>query len=289
MSAILSTRVDGTIAADNDVLSGHLLAVARERCPKVNPVGHAFVRDYVEAALGAIGDVARQCFVFGDSEYYNLLLRVPGRYNLKPLLVGAHFDGMPRTPGADDNATAISVLIELAAHFARVPARRPIVFAAFDLEEQGLVGSRHCARLFRSSKQQLALMISLEMLGYCDHRPGSQKYPAGLGRFYPPAGDFIALIGNLKATPSMIALRRRMSKNVRCEWLPVPLSGVVLPATRRSDHAPFWDHGYPALMITDTADLRNPNYHRPTDTLETLDMVFLKSVFRGLQGALAEI
>lgn len=126
-------------------------------------------------------------------------------------------------------------------------------------------------------------MMSLEMLGYISHQPNSQRYPAGLKYFYPGQGDFIALIGNLKAIPIMNRFCRTLkSEHAPCEWLPVPLEGKPLPITRRSDHAPFWDDGYPAIMMTDTADLRNPHYHQASDTIETLDLDFMANITTGL-------
>lgn len=130
-------------------------------------------------------------------------------------------------------------------------------------------------------------MISLEMLGYCDARPNTQRYPPGLKYFYPNRGNFIALIGNLRAIPDLMAFSRNFRQaNTPCEWLPVGLWGYVVPDTRRSDHAPFWDRGYRAIMVTDTANLRNPNYHSSRDTLETLDLEFLSRVCLGLKQAI---
>lgn len=130
-------------------------------------------------------------------------------------------------------------------------------------------------------------MISLEMLGYCDATPGSQRYPTGLQYLYPNQGNFIALVGNLRSIPDMISLRRNLRKvGTLTEWLPVPNRGKILPLTRLSDHAHFWDQGYQAMMVTDTAFLRNPHYHKASDTIETLDLEFLTSVCRGLEFGL---
>ena len=132
-------------------------------------------------------------------------------------------------------------------------------------------------------------MISLEMLGYRGPRPGSQRYPTGLRYFYPGTGDFIGLIGNVLAWPHLWRLAGEVRKAVPCEFLPVPFKGRIVPDTRRSDHAAFWDLGYPAIMITDTANMRNPHYHRPSDRIETLDLDFLTAVCRGLTSGLAAL
>jgi Zn-dependent M28 family amino/carboxypeptidase len=130
--------------------------------------------------------------------------------------------------------------------------------------------------------EPLSLMIALEMLGYRNLQPGSQRYPRGLRYFYPSRGDFIGLIGNLRTLSVLRRLARAIRHDVPCEYLPVPFKGHSVPDTRRSDHAPFWDLGYPAIMITDTANMRNPHYHMPSDRIETLDVDFLESVCRGI-------
>jgi Zn-dependent M28 family amino/carboxypeptidase len=132
-------------------------------------------------------------------------------------------------------------------------------------------------------------MISLEMLGYCDRTPYSQQYPRGLDRFYPNTGDFIALIGSIPTIPELLHFQRHMKPSVACEWLPAGWRGLAIPDTRRSDHAPFWDEGYKALMITDTANMRNPHYHKSSDRLETLDLEFLAHVCHGLILGLAKL
>jgi Zn-dependent M28 family amino/carboxypeptidase len=221
-------------------------------------------------------------FEFRGRTHQNLILDLPHSKATAPILIGAHYDTVPGSPGADDNATGVAVLLEIARAIAIHPARSPVRLVAFDLEELG-VGSKVYAELLKQQGQKLRLMISLEMLGYCDRTPDSQRYPAPfLKRFYPSSGDFIALIGNLKTIPDLIRLSHNIRKSVPCEWLPVDNRGLLLPDTRRSDHAHFWDQGYKAVMVTDTADLRNPHYHRGSDRIETLDLPFLTGVCLGL-------
>src|SRR4051794_23803623 len=150
-------------------------------------------------------------------------------------------------------AALLRVLLELARAFSTTPARRPIRLIAFDLEESDRAGSRAYAEDLRRRGESLTLMISLEMLGYRDPRPGSQRYPTGLRYFYPGTGDFIGLIGSVRALPHLWRLAGEVRKSVPCEFLPVPFKGRIVPDTRRSDHASFWDLGYPAIMVTDTA------------------------------------
>lgn len=265
----------------------------RERDPYLDKGGHFFVQQYIGQELEHWGNVETHEFQVRGKNHQNLILNLPvatSSTQKPPILIGAHYDAVLGTLGADDNATGVAVLLELARAFATEPANYPIRLVAFDMEEYGLLGSEHYAADLRQQGQQLRLMLSLEMLGYCDRTPGSQSYPAGLERFYPNRGDFIALIGNLPAIPDLIRLRRDIRKDgTPCEWLPVPNRGVIVPDTRRSDHAPFWDKGYRAMMVTDTANMRNPHYHKASDRIETLDLDFLTGVCRGLSAGIRHL
>jgi Zn-dependent M28 family amino/carboxypeptidase len=278
-----------TAAGRKARLLADLRAVARERDPDKAPAGHAFVEDYVRRRLQALGSAGIHAFEYRGNAHRNLVLDLPGWSDDGFVLVGAHYDGVPGSPGADDNASAIAVLLEMARALAAEPPRRRLRLVAFDLEERDLVGSRAHAAELQRRREPLALMIALEMLGYADRRPGSQRYPPGLRYLYPDRGDFIGLIGNLRAVPQLRRAARVIRRSVPCEWLAVPWRGRVLPDTRRSDHAPFWDLGYPAFMVTDTADMRNPHYHTAGDRIETLDLDFLTAVCTGLIDALRQL
>ena len=263
-------------------LIAHLREVARERDPNRAPTGHAFVKDYIGRQFAQYGEPEFHAFAHRGRAHENLILDLPGQQDHGLVLLGAHYDAVPGSPGADDNGTALAVLLEFARVFSNAPARRPMRLVAFDLEEDDRAGSRAYAEALRQKREPLALMISLEMLGYRDLRPGSQRYPPVLRYIYPDRGDFIGLIGNLRTCPALWRLARAMREDVPCEFLPVPLRGRFLPDTRRSDHASFWDLGYPAIMVTDTANMRNPHYHRASDRIETLDIAFLTGVCNGL-------
>jgi Zn-dependent M28 family amino/carboxypeptidase len=146
------------------------------------------------------------------------------------------------------------------------------------------------AKIPRIALKILCQMISLEMLAYCKNNPNSQSYPAGLKYFYPNCGNFIALIGNLRTVRDMINLSGKIRKSGQpCEWLLVQNRGLVVPDTRRSDRVPFWDNDYPAIMVTDTANMRNPHYHQASDRIETLDLDFLGGVCQGLIEAIRHL
>ncbi|WP_293156999.1 MULTISPECIES: M20/M25/M40 family metallo-hydrolase [unclassified Microcoleus] len=273
-------------------LHGHLIQIVRDRNPYLASAGYFYVQQYIREQLGQWGTVETDDFAVRGRIYYNFILDLPpsekvSQQGLSPIIIGAHYDTVPGTDGADDNATGVAVLLELARAIALQPLKYPVQLVAFDMEESGCWGSRHHAAKYKQRQQSIRLMISLEMLGYCDRTPNSQSYPAGLKYFYPNIGNFIALIGNLRTVRDMITLSRNIRKvGQDCEWLPVPNRGLIVPDTRRSDHAPFWDNGYPAIMVTDTANMRNPHYHQPSDKIETLDLDFLTGVCGGLIEAI---
>ena len=163
-------------------------------------------------------------------------------------------------------------------------------FIAFSLEEFGYVGSTHHARKAREEGEKIVGMISLEMVGFTGPM---QNYPPYVNRkYYPTAGDFIGVIGNQRAEGLLKVVRKTLKTYVPAlpaEFLLVPRDGAGMEEVRLSDHSPFWDQGYPALMVTDTAYLRNPNYHLPTDTLETLDFEFMRKVAVGIYYAVVEL
>ncbi len=279
-------------------LENHLQQIVRERHPYIASGGHFFVQQYIKQQLEQWGKVSLHEFKVRGIQHLNLILNLSSYNNqdLPPILIGAHYDAVPATPGADDNATGVAVLLELASALAKKPSRYPMQLVAFDLEEclvfeqetYCLSGSSAYANYLSKKKQPLRLMLSLEMLGYCTNEEHSQKYPAEfLKYFYPDKGNFIALVGNLKTIGDLIHLDRKIRKSgTPCRWLPVPNNGNSIDATRRSDHSPFWDCGYNAIMVTDTAFLRNPHYHKPTDSLDTLDLDFLTSVCYSLIQAI---
>lgn len=279
-------------------LQNHLTEIVRDRDPYLSSAGHFYVQQYIREQLQQWGTVETHEFTVRGKTHQNLILNIPplssslapspstGRAGVgfPPILIGAHYDGVPGTPGADDNATGVAVLLELARSIAAQPLKYPVRFVAFDMEEYGMLGSAEYANELKQQRQPLRLMISLEMLGYCDDSPNSQRYPTGLERFYPNRGNFIALIGNLSTIPDLIHLSRNIRKSgTPSEWLPAPNRGLMVPQTRLSDHSPFWDNGYRAMMITDTAFMRNPHYHKASDRIETLNLDFLTGVCRGLE------
>jgi Zn-dependent M28 family amino/carboxypeptidase len=291
-------------------LHSHLIQIVRDRNPYLASEGHFYAQQYIREQLAQWGTVEIDDFSVRGRIHHNLILDLPPlspplakggkqdnlgiekqmKKRLPPIVIGAHYDTVPGSPGADDNATGVAVLLELARDIASGPLKYPVQLVAFDMEEYGYLGSSHHAAKYKQQQESIRLMISLEMLGYCNPNPNSQSYPAGLKYFYPNSGNFIALIGTLRTVPDLINLSGKIRKSGQpCEWLPVPNRGLIVPDTRRSDHVPFWDNGYRAIMVTDTANMRNPHYHRESDKIETLDLDFLSNVCQGLVNAIRHL
>jgi Zn-dependent M28 family amino/carboxypeptidase len=195
-------------------------------------------------------------------------------------LIGAHYDSAPATPGADDNASAVAVM--LAAARAVGPDER-VCLVAFNGEECGFVGSRHLVgRLGTDGPEQVHV---LEMVGFTSRAAGSQRNPVPPVDV-PTVGDFLGLAGSARSgrlLDHVLSCAAHSVVPVYGLYLPdVPLDAIrrSAPHVLRSDHTPFWEAGLPALMWTDTAEFRNPNYHRPTDTPDTLDYEFMAGVAR---------
>ena len=270
-------------------LSNHLTQIVRERDPYLNSGGHFFVREYIRQSLSQWGEVETHEFKFNGKTHQNLILNLNAVNNadIPPILIGAHYDAVPGTLGADDNATGVAVLLEMAKVFANNPLKYPVRLVAFDLEEYGLLGSTAYASHLKENGQKLRLMLSLEMLGYCNNAKGSQTYPDLIKRFYSDRANFIALVGNLSALGDMNRIKRIMQQQgTPIELLPDPSAGKLIPITGFSDHRPFWEQKYRAIMVTDTAMLRNPNYHKASDTIESLDLDFLTNTCQSLIAAL---
>ncbi|MBM5784036.1 MAG: M20/M25/M40 family metallo-hydrolase [Cyanobacteria bacterium K_DeepCast_35m_m1_288] len=264
----------------------HQFAVPRHA--RWDPLGLMGVRNALRERLGALGPLEEHHFGSGSDVGTNLILRLPGREpQRRPLLVGAHYDGPLNSPGADDNASGLVALLELARHWAADPPRRPVWLVAFDQEEWGMVGSAALAAQLKRAGQPLKLMVSLEMLAYTSP---SQDYPhPAMRAVYGDRGDFIALVANAGAGLLLPGLARAMGRHVPTEVLPVPNGGRGIQGVRLSDHSPFWDQGYNALMVTDTSFMRNPHYHEMSDTVETLDLPFFCGVVEGLSATLGTL
>jgi Zn-dependent M28 family amino/carboxypeptidase len=245
--------------------------------------------DYVAQTFAAMGYAPRrQTYINQRTAVSNVIAgdENPDGY----YILGAHYDTVPGTPGADDNASGVAVLLEVA-RLARTPAPpRPWAFIGFTCEEPPSfftpsMGSRVYARQARQQKAKIRGMLCLEMVGYYSREPHSQSLPLPLRLMgYPTTGDFIGLVSDRRSRPLMGRLEAAVKGGCRLPaiTLAVPLGGHLLPEVRLSDHASFWDEGYPAVMLTDTAFMRNPHYHGDGDVMALLDMDAMTELTLGL-------
>jgi Zn-dependent M28 family amino/carboxypeptidase len=246
----------------------------------------AYIRQEFEQAQGR---VAEQPYEANDRTYRNVIARF-GPDTKERIVVGAHYDSAGKQPGADDNASGVAGLIELAYLLGKTPLPVCVELVAFTLEEPGYfrtaqMGSAIHARSLKKQGIPVRVMFSLEMIGYFTDAPHSQSFPVSiLAAFYPSQGNFIAVVGKL----DQISVVRRVKKAMRsASSLPVYSINAprFVPGIDFSDHLNYWEAGYKAVMITDTAFYRNPNYHTWRDTADTLDYQRMAMVVQGVHTA----
>jgi Zn-dependent M28 family amino/carboxypeptidase len=279
----------------------HVEVLAGEIGPRPPERVHALqaASAYIEREFVGIGDsVRREEYVALERPVWNLVVERMG--TAKPdeiVVVGAHYDTLECTPGADDNASAVAMLIEVARGLAGLPMKRTVRLTALTCEEPpyfnlGLMGSQVHARGCRERGENIHAMLSLEMVGFYRDEVGSQALPPGIPRglkwLFPKRANFLTAVANPKSARLLWPFRRGFKRGSK-----MPLFTVALPESiqeiRRSDNSSFWDHGYRALMITDTSFLRNPNYHQASDTVDTLDYARMAEATRGVVEAVARL
>ncbi len=252
--------------------------------------------DYIESFYNNLGmPVHKEPYEYQGMTVVNVVSEITfGPQPKHHYLIGAHYDSVMGTVGADDNASAVAVQLETArqlkALLGKAQLDLAVKFVSFALEEPPVyhtpyMGSRVYARKARKENEKIDGMICLEMVGYTCYERGCQQYPFPLGFFgYPKQGDFIGIVGNSKSRKFTSSLVREFSNNTDLPVvrLNVPLNGRILPAVRLSDHASFWDEGFNAVMITDSAFYRNPHYHTELDTMEKLDYRFMAELVESL-------
>jgi Zn-dependent M28 family amino/carboxypeptidase len=244
-------------------------------------------------------DIRDETYDAIGNEATNLIVEKQGSKRPDQIvLLGAHYDTVFMTPGADDNASAVAVLLEVSRLLANHQGKRTARYVAFACEEPPYfsldsMGSQHHARQSRKRGDEIVGMLCLEMVGYFKDEVGSQQVPPTIPkifhRLFPRRGNFLAAVGNLSSVKLCWAFRRGFKRGTRR----MPLLSICLPQTiheiRMSDNGSFWDQGYPALMLTDTAFLRNPNYHLESDTPDTLDYARMTEVTLGVAGAMRRL
>jgi Zn-dependent M28 family amino/carboxypeptidase len=251
--------------------------------------------DYITAQWEAQGWlVGEQAYVAQGVRSANLEVVVPGTGAASEIvLLGAHYDSVVGSPGANDNASGVAALLEIARCLAGRQFRRTVRLVAFVNEEPpfffwGNMGSMVYAKAARARGDDIRLMLSLETMGCYRDEPGSQRYPPLFRRFHPDRGNFIAFVSNFRSRP---ALRTAVAAFRASSDFPVERTATFgwIPGVAWSDHYAFWRQGYQALMVTDTAFFRYPWYHTSEDTPEKLDYARLAQVTAGLCGAVAAL
>jgi Zn-dependent M28 family amino/carboxypeptidase len=262
------------------------------------PAAFAAAARLVERELSDAGyAVMHHSYRARGHEVANLVAELPGSQRKHEVVIlGAHYDTVESTPGADDNASGVAVLIEAARQMRGLRPARTVRFVSFACEEPphfytGEMGSQVYARACRLRGEQIRGMLCLEMVGYYSNELGSQRVPASiprvLHRAFPQRANFLAAVGNLRSARLLWRFRHGF-KRAAYPLGGFPLFSIVLPERiseiRLSDNSSFWDQAYPALMLTDTSFLRNPHYHLPSDTPQTLDYERMAQVTAGVVG-----
>jgi len=251
--------------------------------------------DFIERSFAEAGhDVKHQCFDVGGITCCNLEVECPGREQPGDIVViGAHYDSVAGSPGANDNGSAVAAMLALAREFAAARTARTLRFVGFTNEEPPFfkteqMGSLVYARRCRRRNENVTAMLSLETIGYYTDEEGSQSYPFPFSLFYPSKGNFIGFVAN-------VASRKLLRRVVKCfrRSVEFPSEAAAVPGfvtgVDWSDHWSFWRQGYPALMVTDTAPFRYPYYHSEADTPDKLSYDGLARVVTGLQAVVAEL
>ena len=251
---------------------------------------------YIENTFDRIGyqPVAAQRFTVQDVPVRNIEVEVPGNSRASEIVVvGAHYDSVAGAPGANDNGSGVAAMLELARLFYKQRPARTLRFVAFVNEEppytgSDAMGSRQYARRSRERGERIVAMFSLETIGYYSDLPGSQRYPFPFGLLYPATGNFVAFVSN----PGSRRLLHEAISAFRGHAA-LPSEGLAAPAfipgVDWSDHASFWEAGYPGVMVTDTALYRYPHYHTARDTPDKLDYERLARLVIGLRSMLSVI
>jgi Zn-dependent M28 family amino/carboxypeptidase len=250
---------------------------------------------YISRQFTSFGyQVTQQPFSFRGNTYHNLVAEITGTASPpKVLIIGAHYDTVSTTPGADDNASGVAGLLAMARGLAGGPFAHTVRFVAFGLEEPptyrtGNMGSYHYARSLRERDEPVEGMFCLEMIGYFSDRRGSQRYPLPFFSLkFPSMGNYISFVGNIRSKAFTERFAKCFQKVVDLPVVTLNAPAIVI-GIDFSDHWSFGKFGYQAFMVTDTAFYRNPHYHSPTDLPETLSYESMAKVVKGLTSAVRE-
>lgn len=283
--------------AASDELRAHVQALAGEIGARGTFNKDAFEKaaSYIEQELRSYGYAPLRLGYSADGvESNSIEVMIRGRSSPeKILVVGAHYDTAFHTPGANDNASGVAMMLALAKRMAQTAPEITLRFVAFANEEPPFfqtdqMGSMVYAAQCKARGDDIVGMLALETLGYFSDEPGSQRYPSPFDKIYPDTGNFIAFVSNV---PSRLFMHETIAAFRRHAQFPSEAGAVpgLFPGVGWSDHWAFWQQGYPAIMVTDTAPFRYGHYHRSTDTPDRLDYPRMAIILEGLRGAVAEL
>ena len=251
--------------------------------------------EYIASSFREFGlPVELQTYKIDEKKFSNIIATKKGKTSSNEVIViGAHYDSVVGSPGADDNASAVAGLLELARLFSEIETDKTIKFIAFVNEEPPYfqspqMGSRVYAKQAKKNQENIIAMISLEMIGYYNQNRKSQEYPLFLGLIYPDTANFIGFVSNFGSK----SLVDKMTKAFK-KYSEFPVETIVapsiVPGVDWSDHGSFWKYGYKAIMVTDTSFYRYQHYHAQSDTYEKLDYESMTEVVYGLHKAIEEL
>lgn len=261
-----------------------------------NPAGLEQAADYIYRAFQKVsGRVAYQPFKVDGQTYKNIICTL-GPVEGERIIIGAHYDVCGNQPGADDNASGVAGLLEIARllHVEEANLKYRIDLVSFCLEEPPFfktasMGSAVHATSLKKEGVLVKAMVCLEMIGYYSEEKGSQRYPvAAMNAIYPDKANFISVVGNLNQNQLVAHLKKYMlaGSTIDVQSLNAPAS---IPGVDFSDHLNYWANGYPAVMITNTSFYRNPHYHQESDTVDTLDFAKMAEVVKGVYWAVMHL
>jgi hypothetical protein len=251
---------------------------------------------YIVSCLKTFGYIPTlQNYDYEGKTFSNIIVSIPGvKYPDETVIIGAHYDTVYGTPGADDNASAVAVLLEVCRALKSISPGRTLKLIFFFLEEPPVFRTEHMgsyvyAKEAKARNENIKAMICLEMVGYYSDKKNGQTFPLPLmSMMFSTTPNFIAVVGNLKSRNLVDKV-----KNSLLKVSPIPVETLTsvsfVPGVDLSDHRSFWEMGYPAVMITDTAFYRNPNYHTENDTIDTLDFNTMADLLKGLLQAAKDL
>jgi len=282
-------------------IKGHVQALEGVRHPITAPEALEAAADYIKGNFESLGyEIFGHHFVEDDQDYRNIIgIHRGTRHPEKYVIVLAHYDTELETPGANDNASGVAAVLELARVLKPLSFDATVLFVGVNLEERKsngefrpiARGSRALAEHAKVNAWDIQGVIDLEEIAFATDT-ASQTAPDNLPIEFPKTGNFIGVVGNENSAEMVSGFVKSIERNhIPLPYFPlvVPGNGEILPDTRRSDHTPFWDAGYKAIMITDTANFRTPHYHQASDTLETLNLDFAANVCRAAAGLISEM